>query len=570
MNEQVQVPVREAGVFFPGDIIERKYRIVSLLAEGGMGSVYHAVQEPLGRDVALKVLKPGHDSPEQREGRLKRFFREASVSSRLQHPNTVMIFDYGELADDQGFFLTMEFLQGRVLRDLMPGGTYMETSLAIHIAMQIAGSLAEAHAAGVVHRDLKPPNVMIVERGGDPFFVKVVDFGLVKDLEDDNNDELTAENTLLGSPTYMAPERFLSKNADSASVDIYALGVVLYEMLVGRPPFQREGEATVHQLIMQHIQADPPPLRTFRPDILLPDGLEALIMRCLAKKPENRIPSMDMLLRMLKSIASNMDGFSTNGSFEFIAPSLEQNSDVLRNLNETGPGFSQHTQETVHALHKREVSGQQSVQFSGPQPFVEQSLIQSVQPPQAGGSRQNKILLIAIGVLVVFILAMTASLMYSQKNKDAATETAAASAPIELFAQSEPTGAIVYLGNQELGRTPLRVTMALPTGSILRFSLEDFEDYSYIVPDTSSATSGNTLQIRAQLEPSESPEALHEDAPDIVPGTPETDPKAKEEAVVKPIKQATKPPAPSKKPAKPSTNQQAPARPSNLDIKMDR
>ncbi len=438
MNEHV--PVREAGVFFPGDMIERKYRIVNLLAEGGMGSVYHAVQEPLGRDVALKVLKPGNDSPEQREGRLKRFFREASVSSRLKHPNTVMIFDYGELADNQGFFLTMEFLQGRVLRDLMPAGSYLAPKLAIHIAMQIAGSLAEAHAAGVVHRDLKPPNVMIVERGGDPFFVKVVDFGLVKDLEDNGNDELTAEDTLLGSPTYMAPERFLSKNADTASVDIYALGIVLYEMLIGRPPFQRDGEATVHQLIMQHIQTDPPPLRAFRPDLMLPDGLEALIMRCLAKQPEDRIASMDILLRMLKAIASNIDGFSNNGSFEFAAPTLEQNSDVLRYLNDTGPGISQHTQETVHSLPRREAPGDPTGRLASG--FIAHESTEYTQQPPAVGRRQHKILLTAIGVLVVFILAMIASIVFTDKDKNTATDassaaTAAAKAagqPIEIFA----------------------------------------------------------------------------------------------------------------------------------------
>ncbi len=565
------VPVREAGVFFPGDVIERKYRIVNLLAEGGMGSVYHAVQEPLGRDVALKVLKPGNDSPAERDARLKRFFREASVSSRLQHPNTVMIFDYGELADDQGFFLTMEFLHGCVLRDLMPPGSYLEPSLAIHIAMQIAGSLAEAHAAGVVHRDLKPPNVMIVERGGDPFFVKVVDFGIVKDLEDNNNDELTAENTLLGSPTYMAPERFLSTKSDSPAVDIYALGILLYEMLVGRPPFQREGEATVHQLIMAHIQSDPPPLRTFQPDIMLPDGLEELIMRCLAKQPEDRIASMDMLLRMLKTVASRVDGFSTNGSFEFVAPPLKQNFGVHHATNDTGPGIAQHTQETVNAFHRPDAPAPPPTGAS-PQPFTEPTAVDSTQLPQTHAGRQNKFLLTAIGVLAVFILALSAFLVLAPKNNDA-TDTIAtdslttARAPIELFAQSEPTGAIVYLGDQELGRTPLRLKVALPTGSILRFALEDFEDYSHIVSansdDTSDGNSDGTLQLRAQLEPAKSPEKIDEpiarENPDEV-----------EEAVAKPANQVKKQPVSSKKSSKSGGKQREPEKTPNLDIKLDR
>ncbi|MFU8807365.1 MAG: serine/threonine protein kinase, partial [Bradymonadaceae bacterium] len=248
-----------------GDFIERKYRISRLLDEGGMGCVYHAVHEPLGRDVAVKVLKPITDEePEKREQRHRRFLREASLSSRLNHPNTITIFDYGELDDNRGFFFVMEFLEGMSLRDLLSRNGALPVDTALHIATQIAGSLSDAHEAGVIHRDLKPPNVMLVSRGGDSHFVKVVDFGLVKDISEDSDDDtLTAENTFVGSPLYMAPERFLSKNADSPSVDIYALGVVLYEMLAGRPPFLRDSASTLHQLIMQHIQSDPPPMRSF-------------------------------------------------------------------------------------------------------------------------------------------------------------------------------------------------------------------------------------------------------------------------------------------------------------------
>lgn len=295
-------------VLVAGDFIERKYRVVRLLDEGGMGCVYHAVQEPLGRDVAVKVLKPlTNEVPEKREQRHRRFLREASLSSRLKHPNTVVIFDYGELDHDRGFFFVMEFLEGISLRELLCAGN-LDVSTAVHIAIQIASSLAEAHANGVIHRDLKPPNIMLVERGDDPHFVKVVDFGLVKNISKDAKDyTLTEEHTFIGSPLYMAPERFLSTTPDSPAVDIYALGVILYEMLAGRPPFIRDSDSTLHKLILEHAQVDPPPIHSFKPELTLPDGLEALVMKCLAKHPEHRFKSMNVIVRLLNRCLSEQE-----------------------------------------------------------------------------------------------------------------------------------------------------------------------------------------------------------------------------------------------------------------------
>lgn len=289
----------------PDTLVADKYRIKRPLAEGGMGTIYHAEQEPLGRDVALKILKAQDETPEKREQREKRFFKEAAVSAKLAHPNTIVILDYGKLPDDSGFFLVMEYLEGRSLRELLVDRGSLGTRVTLHIAMQMASSLADAHRNGAVHRDLKPPNVMLVERGEDPYFVKVVDFGLVKELEpDDDAEELTLENHLVGSPMYMAPERFLSGDADSPAVDVYSIGIMMYEMLVGRPPFIREGEETLQEIMMSHIQTDPPPMREFRPNLELPEGMEDVVMSCLAKHPEDRIKSMDALLTVLKTCAS--------------------------------------------------------------------------------------------------------------------------------------------------------------------------------------------------------------------------------------------------------------------------
>lgn len=283
-----------------GDLVEGKYRIQSLIAEGGMGAIYRGVQEPLGRDVALKTLKDDSSAPEDRDLQFKRFFREAALCSRLNHPNTVIIYDYGKLSDHDGFFLVMEYLRGQSLRSFLNREGRLSAALTLHIAIQIASSLADAHRSGVVHRDLKPPNIMLVQRGDDRHFVKVVDFGLVKDLNQ-LDDELTSEHVLIGSPMYMAPERFLFQNADSPKVDIYAVGVLMYEMLTGRPPFQRGDDSTVHHLMMQHVHEEVPPLRTFHPGLQIPEGFEAVIMRCLAKKPEHRMESMDELVRVLRT-----------------------------------------------------------------------------------------------------------------------------------------------------------------------------------------------------------------------------------------------------------------------------
>lgn len=306
----------------PGELVEGKYRIVELIAEGGMGRLYRATQEPLGRDVALKLIKLEGADQDRREKWQGRFFREAKLASRLNHPNTVTVIDYGDV-ESLGLFLVMEYLDGVSLRDTLNHYGSLDVDLTVHIAAQIANSLADAHEAGIVHRDLKPPNVMLMRRGDDPCFVKVVDFGLVKELDANTDDELTGENALVGSPTYMAPERFLEKDSDSPAVDIYALGVVMYEMLVGRAPFVRGEKSTLGNLMMQHVNDDPPTMNSFKPGMKLPDGLEPLIMRCLAKNPEDRFESMDYVLRLLRSCQAAISDRPSSKSSELSFDSAE-------------------------------------------------------------------------------------------------------------------------------------------------------------------------------------------------------------------------------------------------------
>lgn len=296
-----------------GTLIAGKYRLQAAIAQGGGGRVYKGVQEPLGRYVAVKILDPMRSGSPQSSNHTKRFLREATVSSRLSHPNTVVVHDYGTLPDD-GLFLVMEYLDGPTLRQVLASAGALPVARAVHIARQIAGSLVEAHAANVVHRDLKPPNVLLVARGDDPDFVKVVDFGLVKSVFAEE-DDLTMEGAFVGSPVYMSPEQATGEHVDQRS-DIYSFGTMLYEMLCGRPPFRKKGEkADTRRLVMAHVMEEPTHMDVALPGLMVPPKLDALVMRCLAKRSADRPQTMREVLSVLEELetAPAPAPVSTNG-----------------------------------------------------------------------------------------------------------------------------------------------------------------------------------------------------------------------------------------------------------------
>ncbi|HEY6876451.1 MAG TPA: serine/threonine-protein kinase [Polyangiales bacterium] len=279
-----------------GRTINGRYRILGIIARGGMGKVYRAEQHPLGRLVALKVLHTnyvGDNDPEFH----KRFFLEASIASKLTHPNTVTIFDYGK-TDDDIYYIAMELLEGRTLyRALREQGPF-SPERTMHIARQICRSLREAHGMGVIHRDLKPANVYLLQHGDEGDVVKVLDFGLVKNLEDKSED-LTQAGLFMGSPKYMSPEQIRGGHCDGRA-DIYALGVMMFEMLTGKAPYDRPN--SVHTL-MAHIQEEIPPFREFNPHVRVPAALEAIVRRCMAKSADERFASMDAVLTALKRVS---------------------------------------------------------------------------------------------------------------------------------------------------------------------------------------------------------------------------------------------------------------------------
>ena len=290
-----------------GRVLNDRYRILEVIGHGGMGRVYKALQAPLDRLVALKVLGAGHDLD---PNFYKRFFLEASVTARLTHPNTITLYDYGR-TDDGIFFIAMEFLNGRTLSQVMQADGPLAQERAIHIAQQICRSLREAHSLGIIHRDLKPANVMLLLERDDHDFVKVLDFGLVKFFSGETHEaDITNAGTFMGSPHYIAPEQARSQGPDQRC-DIYSLGVLLYHMLTGHVPFT--GAAPV-DIILKHLHDVPVAPRALRPDLMIAPGLEDLVLRCMAKDRDGRFQSMDELLAQLKAVRARLTGVSAPGS----------------------------------------------------------------------------------------------------------------------------------------------------------------------------------------------------------------------------------------------------------------
>jgi serine/threonine-protein kinase len=278
-----------------------QYTLEEKLGEGGMGVVYRASHAMLRRPTAIKLLLPDRTGTDA----LTRFEREVRRTAMLTHPNTVTVFDYGRTADGV-FYYAMELLEGASLEEVVEVDGPQPEARVIHLLDQAAGSLAEAHDAGLIHRDVKPGNILVVDRGGISDLVKVVDFGLVKDVgvRADGGatfePALTVADTINGTPLYMAPESFTASDTMDARADLYALGAVGYWLLTGTHVFDGHSIFEVCSLHM-HSAPEPPSTRLGAP--VSPD-LEAVLLECLAKRPEDRPASAHVLRERLRACAA--------------------------------------------------------------------------------------------------------------------------------------------------------------------------------------------------------------------------------------------------------------------------
>ncbi|MEO0605498.1 MAG: serine/threonine-protein kinase, partial [Myxococcota bacterium] len=261
-----------------------RYEVDGVVGRGGMGTVYRARQVGLNRTVALKIL---HSQPHSDDAADfdKRFRREAETLAKFDHPNIVRIHDFGTTRSGR-LFLVMELVEGPRLSDLvkdvpMPAGELLP------LILQVCQGLRYAHERGAVHRDLKPGNLLVKEHPGGRRQIKIVDFGLVKLVDEEQT--ITREGLILGSPHYMAPEQLRGDTVDHR-VDIYALGALLFRCLSGRYPFQRKNLAAT---MMGHLNEAVPRLSEAAPQVELPEGLEDLIARCMQKSPEDRFQTVD-------------------------------------------------------------------------------------------------------------------------------------------------------------------------------------------------------------------------------------------------------------------------------------
>jgi serine/threonine protein kinase len=324
-----------------GSVIDGRYEVLELVGEGGMGVVYRARQTSIDRIVAIKMLS-GELAPDR--GWVQRFESEARACSRLQHPNTIRMFDFGQTRDGQ-LFMAMEYLDGISLRQVIAGQAPLDPMRVLHIVGQCCASLSEAHNLDIIHRDIKPDNVFLLDLPGSSDHVKLLDFGVAKMKL--GADIATQIGVVFGSPQYMSPEQGRAEPLTPAS-DLYSVGIVAYEMLTGSVPFD---DSVPTQVLPRHGQAPVPPLPAF-----VPAPVQQLVMRALEKDPSRRYTSAAAMLADVHAIL----GAAQSGPFVPHPPASAHAASQATVLERVSPRLS------GGQASPTAVAAARTVLFSGP------------------------------------------------------------------------------------------------------------------------------------------------------------------------------------------------------------
>ncbi len=387
-----------ASASYIGKEIAGQFRVVQRIGSGGMGAVYKAEQPEMNRFVAVKILHPKYVS---RPDLVSRFRREARAMSHLSHPNTARVFMYGQL-EDGACYIVMEYLEGKNLAQVTRTEGMLQPARAANIMVQVCGALEEAHRQGMVHRDLKPENIFLTTQGGIADFPKVLDFGLAKVTQREMRPGsliLTQEGMVFGTPEFMSPEQARGQPLDARS-DIYSLGCILYEMLTGKLPF--DASQPMDYLALQ-IRGTPIPLDKRIAKLTFPPGLGEVVMKTIAKEPDERFPSAADFAMALKGC---LPGEVRDDALRSVPPSEDSQRFVLE---------GQRAADREQASRTAEADGRGPSSGTRGVPGSVRPLPESFRAPESRSLSQSPVLWAALGagamLLVGGMIALAVLLM---------------------------------------------------------------------------------------------------------------------------------------------------------------
>jgi serine/threonine-protein kinase len=462
------------------------FKLTRQLGAGGMGVVYAAVHELMGKNAAVKLLLPELSANQEIVGR---FFNEAKAATRIQHPGIVDVYDFGYHVSGHAY-IVMEFLQGESLTALLKKG--LPFARVVDIAWQLASALGAAHKRGIVHRDVKPDNIFVLPDPATPTGdrVKVLDFGIAKLTDDDNIQSKTRTGTVMGTPIYMSPEQCRGAGDIDARSDIYAVGCIMYEMACGQPPFVRNGFG---ELIAAHMMDEPELLSAKNPSV--PAAYEAIVMKTLEKDPAARHQTMGEVETELGAI----------------------NPDDLANVTRIpstgrGAGTTGRGKRSNRSIAPKAGAG--ALETTGPGVVAAEAEAELEVP----AGRNNKKMLVGVGVGVAAIAGILIAVLGGGKKEAPAPPVAAAPAPapapakapdietVKIDVTSSPAGASVVRTDDGafLGTTPFHTSLAKSAKDLaLVIKLDGYEDQRVAVSLVQDGKSNVTLRAVAKPAPAE-------------------------------------------------------------------